>query len=98
MAGQEAVVIRLSDTALDELSRCTSKEDRGRKLLALINERLEKFNQWCDQELGGPMAKFEQAAIRTYLYREITGELDGAGNIENLPHVNMSSHPALANS
>ena len=96
MAGQEAVVIRLSDAALDELSKCTSKGERGRKLLALINERLERFNEWCTRELDGPMAKFELAAIRTYIYREITGELDGEGNIDDLPRVQLgATHPAL---
>ncbi len=92
---QDAIVIKLSDSALDELSRCTTKEDRGRCLLKFINPAIEQFNSWCEDNLGGPGAKFEVAFLRTFLYRAITGEVDGSGTIEDLPRVKLEGHPAL---
>lgn len=88
------IEVKLSDAAMDELSRCTSREERGRKLLEFINERIEQLQKWNERNLGGPMAKFEIAAIRTFLYREITGELDGDGDIMSLPTVRLNGHPA----
>lgn len=86
---QEAIIIRLSDTALDELQRCGSREDRGRKLLELIDAKVEDLEKWFQANLGDGLVKFERAAIRTFLYREITGELSGEGDIANLPQTHQ---------
>jgi hypothetical protein len=92
----EAFSVKLSDSALDELSRCKSREERGRKLLEFIDAEIAKMDQWASSHLGGPGAKFENAYLRTYLYRKITGELNGEGDIEHLPQINMEAHPALS--
>jgi hypothetical protein len=85
MAHEEAIIIRLSDAALDELQRCEGREARGRKLLELIDDKLENLEKWFVENVGDGLAKFERTALRTFLYREITGELSGEGNIANLP-------------
>lgn len=88
------VNVKLSNEAMDELQRCTSREDRGRKLSAFLDEELAKAQEWMRQSLGDGFAKFEIAAIKTYLYRSITGELDGVGDIMDLPRV-AEDHPSL---
>ena len=90
----EAFSVNLSESALDELSRCTSREERGRKLLEFIDAEIKKMDQWAISNLEGPGAKFENAYLRTYLYRKITGELDGLGDIDSLPRESVT-HPAL---
>lgn len=92
----DAFSLKLSDSALDELSRCQSREERGRKLLEFIDAEIAKMDQWAQKHLGGSGAKFENAYLRTYLYRKITGELNGEGDIDHLPHINMEAHPALS--
>lgn len=82
---EEAIIIKLSDSALDTLQQCSSREERGQKLLDLIDSKLETIESWFDAHMGGGLAKFERAALRTFLYREITGELAGTGDITNLP-------------
>jgi hypothetical protein len=82
---KEAIIIQLSDAALDELQRCTSREARGQKLLELIDTKIEDLESWFRANMGEGLVKFERAAIRTFLYREITGELSGRGDITNLP-------------
>jgi hypothetical protein len=91
----DAFSMKMSDSALDELARCTSREERGKKLLEFIDAEIEKMNQWALNTLGDGGAKFENAYLRTYLYRKITGELDGIGDIELLPTSNGKSLPAL---
>lgn len=91
----DACIMKLSDSALDELARCTSREERGKKLLEFIDAEIEKMNQWALNALGDGGAKFENAYLRTYLYRKITGEIDGIGDIERLPTSNGESLPAL---
>ncbi len=59
----------------------------------MINEKIDSFQPWSRKNLGEEMTKFELAAIRTFLYRELTGELDGEGDIMNLPRVSIE-HPA----
>jgi hypothetical protein len=93
---RDAIHIRLSDEALNELMRCESKEERGRCLLRHIDSKLEAFNRWCEENLEGPVAKFEMAILRTFLYREATGEAKGIGSIEDLPRVKINDHPALS--
>jgi len=88
------VNVKLRNEAMDELQRCTSREERGRKLSAYIDEEIDKAQEWMRQSLGDGFAKFELAAIKTYLYRSITGELDGVGDIMDLPKV-ASDHPSL---
>lgn len=91
---EEAIIIKLSDSALDALQQCTSREERGQKLLDLIDAKLGDVESWFDANMGGGLAKFERAALRTFLYREITGELAGTGDITNLPqsqHVEASA-------
>ena len=87
------VIIKLSDEAMDELQRCTNHEERGRRLVSFIDEEIVKVQSWMRQNLGDEFAKFELAAIRTYLYRSITGELDGVGDIMDLPQV-VQDHPS----
>lgn len=82
---QESIIIKLSDTALDELQRCSSREERGQKLLDLINTKVDSVEEWFSANMGGGLAKFERAVICTLLYREITGEIEGVGDIENIP-------------
>lgn len=82
---EEAIIIKLSDSALDTLQQCSSREERGQKLLDLIDTKIETVESWFAANMGGGLAKFEHAALRTFLYREITGELDGTGDITNLP-------------
>lgn len=89
---QEQIIIKLSDSALDELQRCSSSEARGQKLLELINDKVSDVEEWFSANMGGGLAKFEKAALRTFLYREITGEIAGEGDISNLPQ----AHPAEA--
>lgn len=92
----EAFSLKLSESALDELSRCANREDRGKKLLEFIDAEIAKMDQWAKDALGGPGAKFENAYLRTYLYRKITGELEGVGDIEHLPTpTNGESFPTL---
>ena len=91
----DAIQLKLSEAVLDELSQCESKEERGRALLRHIDAKLEIFNRWCEQNLNGPVAKFEMAILRTFMYREATGELDGTGTIDDLPKVRLEQHPAL---
>jgi hypothetical protein len=90
-----AIDINLSDAAMDELQRCENREERGRKLLEFIDQKIDKLQKWSEKNLGGPMARFEVAAVRTFLYREITGELDGDGDIMHLPKVQLA-HPPTA--
>ena len=92
----EAFSVKLSDSALDELSRCVSREERGKKLLEFIDAEIRRMDQWAQSHLGGPGAKFENAYLRTYLYRKITGELEGEGDIEHLPQTAVETHPALS--
>lgn len=92
---EEGFIIKLSEATLEELARCSSREERGKRLMSLIDTEIDKMNQWCEENLEGAGAKFENAYLRTYLYRKITGELEGLGDIESLPQNNISSHPAL---
>lgn len=92
----EAFSVKLSESALDELSRCKTREERGRKLLEFIDAEIAKMDQWASAHLGGPGAKFENGWLRTYLYRKITGELSGEGDIDHLPQSNLEIHPALS--
>ena len=87
---QEAIIIRLSDSAIDELQRCGSREERGQKLLEFIDAKMETVEEWFQANLGGGLVKFERAALRTFLYREITGELSGDGDIINLPQLRFA--------
>jgi hypothetical protein len=82
---KEAILIRLSDAALDELQSCGSGEERGQKLLSFIDDKIDELERWFLSNLGEGLVKFERAAVRTFLYREITGELCGEGDINNLP-------------
>lgn len=91
---EEAIIIKLSDSALDELQRCATREERGQKLLELIDTKVEAVEEWFSVNMGGGLAKFERAAIRTFLYREITGELAGVGDITNLPQAHQSEASA----
>jgi hypothetical protein len=84
-----AFSVKLSESALEEFSRCASREDRGRKLLEFIDAEIRKMDEWAVANLGGPGAMFENAYLRTYLYRKITGELEGVGDIESLPQANL---------
>ncbi len=86
----------LTDSAVDEIQRCESREARGKLLLGMINERINDVQDWARRNLGEDFTKFEVAAIRTFLYRELTGELDGTGDISNLPRVPLSEHPAAS--
>ncbi len=90
----DAIHLRMSDALLDQIQGCTSREERGRLLLRLIDVKIEKFQDWSRKNLGDGLAKFEIAAIRTFLYRELTGELDGEGDVMHLPRVRLEQHPA----
>jgi len=87
------IQLRLSESALDQIQKCTTRESRGRLLLSMMNEKIEAFQAWSRRNLGEEMTKFEIAAIRTFLYRELTGELDCEGDIMTLPRVSVE-HPA----
>lgn len=91
----DAFSLKLSESALDELSRCANREDRGKKLLEFIDAEIRKMDQWSQNALGGPGAKFENAYLRTYLYRKVTGELEGVGDIEHLPGPSNDTFPNL---
>lgn len=93
MSTETNIQLRLSESAISQFDGCTSKESRGQLLITMVNEKLDKFQQWARKSLGDDMTKFELAAIRTFLYRELTGELDGEGNIMSLPRVSIE-HPA----
>lgn len=90
------IKIRMSDELMDLIQSCSTREERGRLLVRAIDERIEKFQEWARRNLNGDLAKFEIAAIRTFLYRELTGELDGVGDISNLPRTRLEQHPASA--
>lgn len=87
------IQFRLSDSALDNIHSCDTRETRGRLLLTMMNEKIEAFQAWSRKNLGEEMTKFEIAAIRTFLYKELTGELDGKSDIMSLPRVSIE-HPA----
>lgn len=87
------IQLRLSESALDQIQECNARESRGRLLLVMMNEKISAFQDWSRRNLGEEMTKFEIAAIRTFLYRELTGELDGEGDIMSLPRVSID-HPA----
>jgi hypothetical protein len=92
----DAFSLKLSDSALDELSRCDSREERGKKLLEFIDAEIKKMDKWALGALGDSGAKFENAYLRTYLYRKITGEVDGIGDIESLPDTKDASLPVFS--
>lgn len=87
------IQMKLADHAIDQLAEHSSREARGRLLLAMVNEKIDQFQDWARKNLGDEMTKFELAAIRTFLYRELTGELGGEGDIMSLPRVSIE-HPA----
>lgn len=89
-----AIQIRMSDALMDQIQSCSSREERGRVLLRAIDEQIEKFQEWSRKNLGDGLAKFEIAAIRTFMYRQLTGELDDEGDITHLPRVRLEQHPA----
>jgi hypothetical protein len=88
------IEIKLSEQGVDRILNASSREERGKLLLQMIEEKVERLQEWSRRALGEPMTKFEIAAVRTFLYREVTGELEGIGDITNLPHVKLDQHPA----
>lgn len=88
------IKFQLSEAALDQLQNCTTREARGRLLVGFIDERIADLQSWSRRHLGEEMTKFEIAAVKTFLYRELTGELNGEGDIMSLPRVPLEEHPA----
>lgn len=87
---------KLSEAALDQLQNATTREARGRLLVGFIDERIADLQAWSRKNLGEEMTKFEIAAVKTFLYRELTGELNGEGDIMSLPRVPLEEHPAAS--
>lgn len=87
------IQLKLSESALDQIQNCDTRESRGRLLLTMMNEKIEALQDWSRRHLGEEMTKFEIAAVKTFLYRELTGELDGDSDIMTLPRVSIE-HPA----
>lgn len=96
MDTQTQIKLRLTEGAIETLESCTSREERGRLLVTMINEKIEELQTWSKRYLGDEMTKFEVAAIRTFLYREVTGELGDEGDVMRLPRVHLNEHPASA--
>lgn len=90
------IKLQLAEGALDQLQHCDTPSTRGGLLVTMIDQKIEEFQTWSRRHLGDSMTKFEIAAIRTFLYRELTGELAGEGDIMNLPRVPLVEHPASA--
>lgn len=89
-----SIQFKLSEAALDQIQACTTRESRGRLLVTLIDEKIVELQAWSRRHLGEELTKFEVAAVKTFLYRELTGELSGDGDIMNLPRVTLEDHPA----
>lgn len=90
------IKLKLTDPAIEQLQGCESRESRGRLLVGMIDEKIVELQAWSRRNLGEEMTKFEIAAVKTFLYRELTGELAEDGDIMHLPRVQLSEHPASA--
>ncbi len=91
-----SIKFQLSEAALDQIQSCPTREARGRLLIGFIDERIADLQSWSRRHLGEEMTKFETAAVKTFLYRELTGELTGESDIMSLPRVPLEEHPAAS--
>lgn len=90
-----SIQLKLTEQAMDQIQNCSTRESRGRLLLSLINDKIVELQAWSRKNLGEELSKFEIAAVKTFLYRELTGELSsGDHDIMNLPRVPLEEHPA----